>query len=81
LNINRHVGAAFLLVGTVGAVVAFASYNDLSFDYDASVEVVNEDLGPGMPRTVPIVNGTFADTFQGEDVHIYKFTKPARFGE
>ena len=25
--------------------------------------------------------GLFADVFMGEDVHIYKFTKPPRFGE
>jgi len=25
--------------------------------------------------------GLFTDTFMGEDVHIYKFTKPPRFGE
>jgi hypothetical protein len=40
-----------------------------------TVTVVNED------RTINVVNGTFTDTFMGEDVHIYKFTKPPRFGE
>jgi hypothetical protein len=30
---------------------------------------------------VPVSNGAFADTFVGEDVHIYKFRKPPRFGE
>jgi hypothetical protein len=48
---------------------------------DAYVTVLNEDVGPGIPRTIPVVNGTFTDNFQGEDVHIYKFTKPPRYGE
>ena len=41
---------------------------------DGSVTVVNE------ARTVPVTNGAFSDDFQGEDVHIYKFNKPPRFG-
>ena len=47
----------------------------------SAVTVVNEDIGPGMPRWVPVVDGAFTDTFHGEDVHVYRFTKPARFGE
>ena len=35
----------------------------------------------GTTTQLPLVNGTFTDTFVGEDVHIYKFQKPARFGE
>ena len=42
------------------------------------VEVIEPD---GSTTQLPVVNGTFTDTFEGEDVHIYKFTKPARFGE
>ena len=30
--------------------------------------------------TIPVVDATFIDNFQGEEVHIYKFTKPPRFG-
>jgi len=48
---------------------------------DMYVTVINEDVGPGIPRTRPVGDGTFTDNFQGEDVHIYKFTKPPRFGE
>ena len=35
----------------------------------------------GTTTQIPVVNGTFTDTFMGEDVRIYKFTKPPRFGE
>jgi hypothetical protein len=35
----------------------------------------------GTTTQIPVVNGTFTDTFMGEDVRIYKFTKPLRFGE
>jgi hypothetical protein len=41
-----------------------------------------EGLEPDGPtREIPVVNCTFTDTFVGEDVHIYRFQKPARFGE
>jgi hypothetical protein len=35
----------------------------------------------GTTTQLPVVNGAFTDTFVGEDVQIYKFRKPARFGE
>jgi len=35
----------------------------------------------GTTAQIPVVNGTFTDTFMGEDVNIYKFQKPPRFGE
>jgi hypothetical protein len=38
-------------------------------------------LDPGGERQLPVVNGAFTDTFAGEDVHIYRFRKPTRFGE
>jgi|GEM_PF-6060296 hypothetical protein len=35
----------------------------------------------GTTTQLPVVNGAFTDTFIGEDVNIYKFQKPPRFGE
>lgn len=35
----------------------------------------------GTTTQIPVVNATFTDTFMGEDVNIYKFQKPLRFGE
>jgi hypothetical protein len=57
--------------------VTFKPYFSGSW-FATSVEVIEPD---GTPTQLPVVNGTFTDTFEGEDVRIYKFQKPPRFGE
>jgi hypothetical protein len=57
--------------------VTFKPYFSGSW-FATSVEVIEPD---GTPTQLPVVNGTFTDTFESEDVRIYKFRKPPRFGE
>ena len=43
------------------------------------VVVGEEDPGGGQVRTINIVNGTFTDEFDPEEVHIYKFQRPSPY--
>jgi hypothetical protein len=43
------------------------------------VEVVGEEGPAGGSRTINIVDGAFTDEFLPEEVHIYKFQRPAPY--
>jgi hypothetical protein len=47
--------------------------------WTGTIEVVGEAAPGGGPRTINIVNGTFTDEFDPEEVHIYKFQRPSPY--
>ena len=60
--------------------VTFRPYFSSKTPWTGTVEVVGEeDPGGGGVRTINVVNGTFADEFDPEEVHIYKFARPAPY--
>jgi hypothetical protein len=61
-------------------VVTFRPYFSAKTPWTGTVEVVGEeDPGGGQVRTINIVNGAFTDNFDPEEVHIYKFARPAPY--
>jgi len=58
--------------------VTFRPYFSSKSPWTGTVEVVGEE-GPGGVRTINIINGGFTDQFVQEEVHIYKFVRPAPY--
>jgi hypothetical protein len=59
--------------------VTFRPYFSTKTTWTGAVEVVGEEGTGGEPRTINIVNGAFADEFDPEEVHIYKFQRPSPY--
>lgn len=87
---KKHGGFTYLIVACREGIDQFEPVSPVPYEvtcrpyfssktpWTGTVEVVGEE-GPTGPRTINIVDGTFADQFVPEQVHIYKFTRPAPF--
>ena len=59
--------------------VTFRPYFSSKTPWTGTVEVVGEQGPGGGPRTIGVFNGSFADQFVPEQVHIYKFARPTPY--
>jgi hypothetical protein len=86
---KKHGGYTYLIVARREGIdqyqpnftpieVTFRPYFSSKTPWTGTVEVVGEE-GPGGVRTINIINGGFTDQFVQEEVHIYKFARPAPY--
>jgi hypothetical protein len=90
--VKKYAGYSYLIVACrVGIdqfnpttpppyAVTFRPYFSSKTTWSGTVEVIGEEgPGGGQVRTIDIVNGTFTDDFDPEEVHIYKFQRPSPY--